>query len=139
MAKTMAQGEGLTARQKQFLAVVLQEPYILKKGLIWKGLTIDSLYDIAVNKLQTISQRPREKDYVDLYLIMKKTGWSFSQLRQDAQIKFGIHVESVYLASCLLRINEFSNWPKMLVALNRQEMKNFYVKLAGELKQEVFT
>lgn len=38
----------------------------IERGHVWKGLQIDSLYDIAVNKLETIDLSPRGKDYVDL-------------------------------------------------------------------------
>ena len=35
-------------------------------------LFVDSLEDIAVNKLFTIYQKPRSRDFIDLYLIIKK-------------------------------------------------------------------
>lgn len=184
----MAQGEGLTRRQEEFLAVVLQTPYVLKnfylgggtvlsswylhhresfdldffseteevnsshisnwlaglkdklgisdivheeqfgfnfftltytdgdklkvdfsyypserikKGIVWQGLQIDSLYDIAVNKFHTIATSPRGRDYVDLYFILKQEDWSIDQLMKDAAIKHGIRQDTIHVASVL--------------------------------------
>ena len=36
------------------------------------GLAIDSLLDIAVNKIFTIYQKPRARDFIDLYFIIKE-------------------------------------------------------------------
>ncbi len=45
------------------------------------GLKVDSLLDIAVNKTFTIYQKPRSRDFIDLYLIIKKKGWRFADLK----------------------------------------------------------
>ena len=42
----------------------------LEKGSHWRSLEIDSIKDIAVNKIQTISTKARERDFVDLYFIL---------------------------------------------------------------------
>ena len=42
-------------------------------GENWKGLAIDSLEDIAVNKVHTLFMKPRSRDFVDLYFILKLT------------------------------------------------------------------
>lgn len=44
MGQKMAQGEGLTSRQKEFLAVVLETPYILKKFYLSGGTVLSSWY-----------------------------------------------------------------------------------------------
>lgn len=44
MGQKVAQGEGLTSRQKEFLAVVLQTPYILKKFYLSGGTALSSWY-----------------------------------------------------------------------------------------------
>lgn len=224
MGKAMAQGTGLTSRQKQFLAVVLQETYILKKfyltggtvlnswylhhresydidlfseqevnvshigkwltrnkrkigfssiryeqqlgfyffyltfpnneelkvdfcyfpserierGLIWRGLHIDSLYDIAVNKLQTIGMSPRGRDYVDLYCILKKQDWTIEQINRDSGIKHGMHIESTQLANQFLKVVEFADLPTMLVPFNRKGMDAFFLAEAKKLEKDIF-
>lgn len=110
----------------------------IQKGIVWNGLEIDSLYDIAVNKFNTISMSPRAKDYVDLYFIVKKEGYIFDRLRKDAAIKFGIHIETIHLARQFLRSKEFTDLPKMLVPFDRQEMEEFFLKLAKGMEKEIF-
>lgn len=220
----MAQGEGLTRRQKEFLAVVLQTPYILKKfylsggtalsswylhhresfdldffseqevnsaylnkwlasqkvklditnitheeqfgfnfftleykngdklkvdfsyfpseriqpEIVWNGLQIDSMYDIAVNKFHTIVTSPRGRDYVDLYLILKKEDWPIEKLRKDAAIKHGIRQETLHVGRQLLRSVEFSDLPEMLIPFDRKKMDEFFIKLAKSLEADIF-
>lgn len=224
MGQKMASGTGLTARQEQFLAVVLQTPYILQRfyltggtalscwylhhresydldffseqaanssyltrwltnhkkildiaeivheeqlgfnfytltfgngdklkvdfsyfpserierGVVWQGLQIDSLYDIAVNKFHTIGSSPRGRDYVDLYMILQKESWPIEKIRKDAAIKHGIHIETVNLARQFLRVVEFKDLPKMLVPFNQRAMEEFFLKLARSLKKQIF-
>lgn len=110
----------------------------IEKGIVWKGLSIDSLYDIAVNKFQTIGQSPRGRDYVDLYLIVKLKNYSLHRLRQDAAAKFEIHTDTIHLARQFLRVREFKDLPKILVPFKRQEMEEFFLNLAKGLEKEIF-
>lgn len=110
----------------------------IEQGKIWKGLSIDSLYDIAVNKLETIAQSPRGRDYVDLYFIIKLKNYSLHRLRQDAVAKFEIHTDTIHLARQFLRVGEFKDLPKMLVPFNRQNMEDFFLDLAKGLEKEIF-
>ena len=51
----------------------------VEKGLISDGIVVDSLRDIATNKLSVINQRIDIKDFVDLYIILQDhyTVWDF--------------------------------------------------------------
>lgn len=110
----------------------------LKKGLVWQGLEIDSLYDIAVNKTQTIRTHPRERDYVDLYFIIKKTGWEIKRLLKDADRKFDITTEELQIAKNLLKVNELVGLPKMLVPFDQKDMEKIFLGLAKSLKSQIF-
>ena len=59
----------------------------IEKGKNLDNLAVDSLRDIAVNKLQTIITKPRSRDFIDLYCIIQKTGWDIETLRKDARSK----------------------------------------------------
>jgi len=65
-----------------FLFPQIEKP--MKKG----GILIDSLMDIAVNKVFTINQKPRGRDFFDLYIILKKEKWDIFDLLKRARIKF---------------------------------------------------
>lgn len=53
-------------------AVTILFDQIEKTEMFYNGLPVDSIADIAVNKLLTISQRTASKDFIDLYYILKK-------------------------------------------------------------------
>src|SRR3990167_8304849 len=61
------------------------------------GLKIDSIKDIAVNKLFTIYQYPRSRDFMDLYMINQKYGYSNEDLLKLAKIKFDWHIDPLKL------------------------------------------
>ena len=109
----------------------------LMKGINWKGLEIDSLYDIAVNKTNTICVRPRERDYVDLYCILKKTNWDINKLLTDAEKKFNITTDVLQVAKHFLKATEITDFPKMLIPFNKKDMYEFYERLASSLKSKI--
>lgn len=110
----------------------------VKKGMSWKGLTIDSIYDIAVNKLQTISERPRTRDFVDLYCIWQAHPLRFQDLMRDVKKKFSGHTDRLQLVKNLLKVVEYTDLPTMLIPFDRSRMDEFYIDLARSLKKDVF-
>ena len=107
------------------------------KGLLWKGLEVDSMYEIAVNKIHTIRTNGRERDYVDLYCIIKKTNWSIDKLLRDADRKFDITTDYLQAAKQFLKAAEITEFPKMLVPFDEHDMHRFYEHLAGQLKPNI--
>ncbi|MBI4692016.1 MAG: hypothetical protein HY773_01030 [Candidatus Terrybacteria bacterium] len=60
----------------------------IEKGMKYKNIIIDSIYDIAVNKVHTISMKARARDFIDVYFIIKEKGYTFEKLLIDAKAKF---------------------------------------------------
>lgn len=117
----------------------------IEKGIYFGKLEVSSIYDIAVNKLHTISMKPRIRDYIDLYFIFKTTKYSpekyLHRMRIDSQIKFDWPLEAKNLMVALLRIKDFKNtndFPKMLVPFDRRDMENFFIRLAKSLENDIF-
>src|SRR3989338_2312832 len=108
------------------------------KGKKFKNLEIDILYDIAVNKVHTIFMQIRSRDFIDLYFIMKTTGYSLNQLIKDAKIKFDWHIDKVTLASQLIKVKEISDMPTILVPFDRKDIEKFFLKLAKSLETDIF-
>lgn len=77
----------------------------IEKGKTWRRLSIDSLLDIAVNKIHTLYMKPRAREYVDIYFIIKKTKYSLNDLVKFAKIKFDWHIEPLQLARRFFRSN----------------------------------
>jgi predicted nucleotidyltransferase component of viral defense system len=65
----------------------------IEKGAEAHGVAVDSLLDIAVNKLFTIYQRTKARDYIDLYFICRGGAFSIHDLIQKAKAKFDWHID----------------------------------------------
>jgi|SRR3989344_543508 len=110
--------------------------------LIFKNLEIDSVYDIAVNKVHTIFMKPRVRDFFDLYYILKiEKNYNLQKLILDAKAKFDWHIDRMNLSSQFLRVGEFlktKDLPRALVRYNPKEMEDFFLNLAKSLEKEIF-
>jgi len=74
----------------------------IEEGKNVGNLKIDSLLDIAVNKVFTIHQKPRSRDFIDLYLILRmKIDWNINDLMKKAHIKFDNYLDPLQLAAQL--------------------------------------
>lgn len=107
----------------------------LKKGKKVQGVEIDSLEDIAANKMTTILQRTESKDFVDLYFLLKQ--YTIWDLLHFVKIKFRMEIDPVWLASGFLKAKKFESLPKMLISLDLAVLKNFYTDLAEKLGKKV--
>lgn len=111
----------------------------IEKGTKFENLEIDSIYDIAVNKVHTLFMRPRARDYIDLYCIMTKKDYSLEKIIIDAKIKFDWHIDRVNLASQFVRVKDFANdFPKMLIPFNHKDMVDFFLAQAKSLEKDIF-
>ena len=110
----------------------------IEKGRRYKNLEIDSIYDIAVNKVHTMFTRTKSRDFVDLYFIMKHSGYKLNQLIKDAKVKFDWHIDRVTLASQFMKVEGVEDLPKMLVPFKRYDMEKFFLKLAKSLESDIF-
>ena len=110
----------------------------LEKGNNWKNLEIDSLKDIAVNKIQTISTKPRERDFVDLYFILQKENWNLKDLIIFAKTKFDWHLDPIQLGQAFTQVVALEDVPNVLVPFNKNEMENFFLEKAKELEKKIF-
>lgn len=94
----------------------------------YRGFPIDSIADIGVNKLMTISQRTASKDYVDLYFILKKyTMWD---LRHGVAHKFKMDIEPLYASSLYANVDQLTDMPIMKKKLTLKELKTFFLQQA---------
>jgi len=110
----------------------------IEKGTKYKNLEIASLYDIAVDKLHTLFMKPRARDYIDLYFVMREKDYGLEKIIADAKAKFDWDIDPLTLASQFLRVKEFVETPLMLKPFSRPEMEDFFLQLANELKGRIF-
>ncbi|MBI3443581.1 nucleotidyl transferase AbiEii/AbiGii toxin family protein [Candidatus Woesebacteria bacterium] len=107
----------------------------LRVGKDYHGLAIDSLLDIAVNKLLTIVQRGEIKDFVDLYFLLRT--FSLWDLIEGVRIKFSMELEPLLLAGNFLGVEDFDMLPKMVTPVKITELKEFFRKQAKRLGASV--
>lgn len=104
-------------------------------------LEIDSVFDIATNKVFTLFQNPRLRDYIDLFFIFKESpDFSLEDLVAYSRNKFDFVVDSKELAKNFLKILDLdqADFPRMLVPFERKDMEDFFLELAKSLKREIF-
>lgn len=109
----------------------------IERGLMQNGLTIDSLRDIAVNKLFTIYQRSAARDYIDLYCICKKENWQIADLLAQAKIKFDWHIDPLQLGTQFLKSESAEDVPRMLDTITPDVWKRFFKDEAKRFKPEI--
>lgn len=102
------------------------------------GLDIDSLLDIAVNKLFTIYQRTKARDYIDLYFICRDHGLAVSDLVKKARVKFDTHIDPLQLGTQFVKSAEAADYPRMVRKVGHGEWRNFFIEEAKKLKSEIF-
>jgi len=100
-------------------------------------LKIDSILDIAVNKLFTIYQRTKARDYIDLYFICREKGYSLGELKKKARIKFDWHIDPIQLGNQFNKAVEAEDYPKMVTSIENLEWQNFFIEEAKKLKPEI--
>jgi len=71
----------------------------IEKGPKLNLLEVESLFDIAVNKIFTIYQKPRSRDFIDIYFILKEKNWFVADLLKNAKIKFDWHIDPTQLGT----------------------------------------
>jgi len=110
----------------------------VENGIKYQNIEIDSLKDIATNKLITINQRTDIKDFVDLYFLLKKK-YSIWDLLYSAEVKFKkLDIDILLLAQDFLKIYDFHSLPKMIIPIKLSQLKIFYRNLAKKLGAKVF-
>lgn len=101
-------------------------------------LFIDSIIDIAVNKVFTIYQKPRCRDFMDLYCILEKyTELSLTDLVCKAQIKFDNFFDPIQLGSQYMKVLELKDMPKMLINIKDTIWQDFFLAEAKKLSTKI--
>ncbi|OIO44799.1 MAG: hypothetical protein AUJ41_01680 [Candidatus Pacebacteria bacterium CG1_02_43_31] len=101
------------------------------------GLLVDSVIDIATNKLFTIVQKPRGRDYFDLYSIIQKYDFGIEDLRMKAKLKFDWHIDPLQLASRLFEVDTHLDDPIIDGNFDKKDMTNYFQAEAEKMKNDV--
>jgi len=124
----------LTAPDGETLkADLVQEPGTQFGEKRWcEGVIVDSLVDIAANKVTAILGRADAKDFVDLYFLLHDLGYDLDKLIPMARQK-DLGLTEFYLAGMLRHIHKVKDLPVMLKPLALPTLVSFYDELADQL------
>lgn len=100
------------------------------------GIRVDSFRDIAANKLAALLDRFDPKDFVDIYFILQKT--SLENVWHDAEQKFDMKIDPVFLGSELAKVRRVNGLPRMLKPLDKEELRRFFTEEAKKLSPSIF-
>lgn len=86
----MAQGEGLTSRQKEFLAVVLQTPYILQRFYLTGGTALSYwyLHHRQSEDIDLFSEEEVNSQHIIRWLATNKRKIGFTNLAHKEEFGF---------------------------------------------------
>jgi len=85
---------------------------------------IDSEFDIAVNKLITLTDRFDPKDFVDLYFLLQK--YPLKKLEEGVLSKFNTKLDPLTIGSSFAKVRNIQALPKMVKSLSVEELKEFF-------------
>ena len=95
------------------------------------GIRVDSMFDIAVNKLSMLGNRLEVRDYVDLYFLLKKyTIWN---LLRGVEVKFAYEPTPFTVASDFTLVNRFTDLPRMIKPLTFSKFQSFFREQSQKL------
>jgi len=114
-------------------------PFIrIEKKMKMGSLYIDSLLDIAVNKVFTIYQKPRSRDFIDLYFILERNrNLHLNDLVKKAEIKFDNYIDPIQLGTQYMKARELKDFPKMLVKIKEKVWQDFFINEAKKLSSKI--
>ncbi|KKQ37682.1 MAG: hypothetical protein US54_C0028G0008 [Candidatus Roizmanbacteria bacterium GW2011_GWA2_37_7] len=105
----------------------------------FQGILVESLYDIAVNKAQTIAFRPRLRDFIDLYFIFQeKKEWNFEDLLKKSFEKFEMKADALQVGQNLLEVEKQIDMPIMIKKVDMNKVTKFFLNEAKKLENKIF-
>ena len=100
----------------------------------WRGLTVESLVDMTVNKVQAVLSRQQPRDLVDLYFLLQEgPERDLERLLDLCRSKFDVGAHPMGLAQRLLLVHEAKQLPRMIRPLDLAELVRFFDARASEL------
>ena len=111
----------------------------IKKPTLFKKIQIDSAIDIAANKLFTIYQKPRSRDFMDLFMLCQKEKITIKELTKMAKVKFDWHIDPIKLGTQFLFCTKLKDYPNLTIDLKEKDWQAFFLNEAKKLQGSIFT
>ncbi len=102
------------------------------------GIAVDSLQDIAANKIMAMMDRIESKDFVDLYFILEEKGIHLDEILACVKQKFNITIDPITIGSEFAKVRHINLLPRMIKSLTIEQLKIFFTERAAALKPKIF-
>ena len=116
--------------------IVHEQPRHFGKLATIEGVIVDSLENIATNKILTLFGRIEPKDYIDFYVIMKKSSFRFDELFALAQKK-DTGLFEFYFANSIANVSSITQWPPMKETIDIKQVVKYYLNLSRKLLMRI--
>lgn len=114
---------------RQKIDIVQEQPVHFGEITHVDTIAIDSLVNIATNKILAIFGRLEPKDYIDLYVIFTQTKMKFDEMFEKAKEK-DTGLSELYFANVISEVEQFKTFPKMHIPFDRKAFVKFYQDLS---------
>jgi predicted nucleotidyltransferase component of viral defense system len=105
----------------------------LEEGQRIRNIEVDSVLDIAVNKVFTLTQQARGRDFFDIYIICQKYNFNFNNLLKKARQKFDFPINYLELGKNLIKVSTFLDDPVLIKEIEVKEVENFFLEIARQI------
>jgi hypothetical protein len=95
------------------------------------NIVVDSMLNIAVNKVTAVFGRTAAKDFVDLYFLLQR-GFDLDELMRMAKAK-DLGFSEFYFAGSLGQIRRVQDLPRMIQPVTLEELVTFFQPLAEQI------
>lgn len=116
----------------QKIDIVQEQPKHFGEIKMIKNIRIDSLINIATNKILAVLGRLEAKDFIDLYIICTQTELSFDEIFKLAKQKDS-GLSEFYFANTIADVDKLQTLPRMKIAFGKRSFIKFYKDLSHEL------
>ena len=107
----------------------------LENTTLKDGIKIDSLRDLAANKLMAMLDRFDPKDFADLFFILQNK--NIGDIKLDVETKFEMKIDNIFLGGELAKVKRIEALPKMIRPLTINHIRTFFAEKASELASEI--
>lgn len=117
---------------RQKIDIVQEQPKHFGEITRIDSIAVDSLVNIATNKILAVFGRLEPKDYIDLFVIFTKTGLLFDEMFALAKKK-DTGLSEFYFANTIADADKFETLPKMKIPFDKNAFVQFYKGLSRKL------
>lgn len=116
----------------QKVDIVQEQPKHFGEIAYIDNIPVDSIENIATNKILTVFGRLEPKDYIDLFAIFTQTHLSFEEMFTLAKQK-DTGLSEFYFANTIADVDKFETLPKMKTSFDKDAFVKFYKDLSRKL------